>query len=274
MAGTDSSEAVVSGGPVVILVKPQMAENIGAAARAMLNFGLGELRLVAPRDGWPNPDARAMASRADAVLDGARVFERTEEAIADLQAVFATTARRRDMVKTLQTPRRAAEQARGLINGGARVGLMFGGERAGLDNDDVALASHLVHIPANPAFSSLNLAQAVLLLGYEWFQSGHEGPAESVSANDTRPATAEELLTFFGRLEAALEEGGFFHVAEMRPIMQRNVRNIFQRAGLMEQEVRTLHGVVSALVRGRFRGRAEAASSADGSDPDSLESGR
>lgn len=266
MADSDSAQTAIAGRPAVILVKPQMAGNIGAAARAMLNFGLDDLRLVAPRDGWPNPDARAMASGADSVLDAARVYPRTEEAIADLDMIFATTARRRDMVKTVVTPHRAAALARQRLAAGGRVGLMFGGERAGLDNDDVALASHLVHIPANPAFSSLNLAQAVLLMGYEWFQSGADVAAEEISANDTRPATAEELLGFLGRLEAALEEGGFFHVKEMRPVMQRNVRNIFQRAGLMEQEVRTLHGVVSALVRGRYPDRAADAGAGDGRD--------
>ena len=225
-----------------------MGENIGAAARAMKNFGLGEMRLVAPRDGWPNPKALAMSSRADDILDNATVFADTAAAVADLQAVFATTARPRDMEKPVFSPRGAVGDAKSRIEGGQKVGLLFGGEKAGLDNNDVALATGLIHIPANPAFSSLNLAQAVLLIGYEWYLSGDdETPA--APADEGEPASYADLLFFFERLEGFLDDKGFMKPVEKRPSMVRNIRNMFTRAGLTDQELRTFHGVVSALVR-------------------------
>ncbi len=245
MAGTDSSRAPVLGGPVVVLVRPQLGENIGAAARAMLNFGLTEMRLVAPRDGWPSERARATASRADLVLDRATVHDTTVEAIGDLELVLATTARERDMSKPVLRPREAAARLREAQAAGRRAGILFGGERAGLDNDDVARAAAIIEVATNPAFSSLNLAQAVLLIGHEWFQADAEAPAES----QARPATAAELENFYLRLEAGLDAGGFLKPPEKRPSMVRNIRNIFSRADLSEQEVRTLHGIVSALRR-------------------------
>ena len=252
MAGTDSTRDPVLGGPAIILVKPQMGENIGAVARAMLNFGLTELRIVAPRDGWPNDKAYAMASRADQVLDAARLFDTTEAAIADLTRVYATTARRRDMVKPVMTPHAAAADMRTTLSAGGRAGVLFGGERAGLDNDDVALAAAIVEAPTNPAFSSLNLAQAVLLIAYEWFQTGDDRPPVMLDAGRTAEAvSAADLLIFFERLERELDAGGFLKPPEKRPTMIRNIRNMFQRAGLTDQEVRTLQGIVSALIRRR-----------------------
>jgi tRNA/rRNA methyltransferase len=247
MAGTDSSREGVTGGPVVVLVEPQLGENIGFAARAMLNCGLTELRLVQPRDGWPNERARAVAAGADAVIDGARVFERTADALGDLSRVFAASARHRDMIMPVMTPRRAAEELRLETAAGLRCGLLFGPERSGLDNDDLSLADTIVQVPLNPAFSSLSLPQAVLVLAYEWFQSGDDTPPEDLVIGRAEPADKAELLNFLGRLESALEESGFLQVAEKRPGMMRNIRNIFQRARLTDQEVRALHGVVSAL---------------------------
>ena len=248
MAGTDKSQTLMADGPAVILVRPQMGENIGAAARAMMNFGLTDLRLVAPRDGWPNDKARAMASRADSVLDNAQLFERTEDAIADLNVVFATTARRRDMVKPVLTPRRAVVDLAAAAGQGQQIGLMFGGERAGLDNEDVVLCDAVITVPANPGFSSINLAQAVLLLGYEWFALASDVPEVDPADGGNRPANKQELVDLFEHLEAELDDSGYFaNVAAKRPAMVRNIRNIFQRGQLLEQDVRTLRGVIKAL---------------------------
>jgi tRNA/rRNA methyltransferase len=244
MAGTDSSREGVLGGPAVVLVRPQLAENIGACARAMLNFGLDEMRLVAPRDGWPQDKARAMASRADAVLDNAALFATTAAATADLNLVLATTARPRDMTKPVLSPREAAAECRRALAAGEKVGVLFGAERAGLDNDDVVRAQAIVAVPANPAFASLNLAQAVLLFGYEWFAAGAAPPAEAEPR-----ATAADLDNFYARLEPALDAAGFLFPPEKRPAMVRNIRNIFARAGLTPHEVSTLHGILSALMK-------------------------
>ncbi len=255
MAGTDRKAEPVLGGPAVILVRPQLGENIGTAARAMLNFGLTELRLVAPRDGWPSEKARAASSRADLVLDGAQVFGTAAEAVADLQLVVATTARKRDIAKAVLSPREAAEEMRRAVADGLRVGLMFGAERTGLENDEYGLAHLAVRIPANPGFSSLNLAQAVLLLGYEWFQAAHGAPAAKTPTDRSEPATMAELANFYERLEAELDASGFLWPADKRPSMIQNIRAMFQRASLTEQEVRTLHGMVKALAHSRERRR-------------------
>ncbi|MDX1382224.1 MAG: RNA methyltransferase [Thermoanaerobaculia bacterium] len=243
--------------PVVVLVGPQLAENIGAAARAMLNCGLDRLRLVRPRHGWPDPDAVPAAAGAGAVLDRAEVFADTAAAIADATRVYATTARLRDMIKPTVTPREAAREMRRLAAAGERVALLFGPERTGLDNDDVVRASRIVHVPLNPRFSSLNLAQAVLVLAYEWRLAGEaEVPRRRDPKSWERGATGDELANFFDHLEEELEAGGFFEVPAKKPAMQRAIRNVFSRAELTEQEVRTLHGVVTALV-GRPRRRRE-----------------
>ena len=234
-------------GPVVILVEPQLGENIGAAARAMLNTGLNELRLVRPRDGWPNEKAITTAVGAEPILAETRVYESAAQAVADLGRVYATTARHREMIKPVVTPRQAAAELRAAAGRGERTGLMFGPERAGLTNDDLTLADTLVSVPLNPSFSSLNLAQAVLILGYEWFLAGDSMPPRQLVTNATRPGTKAELLGFLAQLEAALDACGYFKTAEKRPAMIRTIRNLFQRAELTDQEIRTLRGIVKEL---------------------------
>lgn len=237
--------------PAIILVEPQLGENIGAAARAMYNCGLTDMRLVRPREGWPSERARASASGADPVLDSVRLFDTAAAAVADLQHVYATTARGRDMVKRMVTPRQAAGELRALTGAGRSCGVLFGPERMGLVNDDVALAGTIVSVPLNPEFTSLNLAQAVLLLGYEWYASGDSTPAVEMPTGDSEPATAEQLQYFFRHLETELDRSGFLRNIEKRPRMVRNIRNLFLRTGLTEQEVRTLHGILEALANPR-----------------------
>jgi tRNA/rRNA methyltransferase len=246
MAGTNPTRDAVTGGPAIILVEPQLGENIGTCARAMLNCGLIDLRLVRPRDGWPNASARASASGADEVLEKARLFDTTAEAVADLAHVFATTARNRGMIKRIMTPREAAVEMRAQWAAGLTTGVMFGPERTGLVNDDLALADTSLTVPLNPAFSSLNLAQAVLLIGYEWFQAADETPGRYLQGA-TRAATKAELVNFFNHLEEELDKCGFFSTPEKRPSMIRSIRNSFQRMDMTEQEVRTFHGIVAGL---------------------------
>jgi tRNA/rRNA methyltransferase len=252
MAGTDRTRAPVLGGPAIILVEPQMGENIGAAARAMLNFGLTDLRLVRPRDGWPNEKAEAMAAGARAVLDGVRLFDTTAAAVADLQRVYATTARARDMLKPVVGPRQAAADMRAALARQEACGILFGGERAGLGNDDVVLADTILTVPLNPAFASLNLGQAVLLVAYEWFQAG-EGArpmdAPAVLPRDgVRPATKQELTRLFEHFEAALDEAGYFdRTPDRRPVQVRNLRNLLQRANLLDADIHALHGILKGL---------------------------
>jgi tRNA/rRNA methyltransferase len=252
MAGTDRSQSGTRGGPAIILVEPQLGENIGTAARAMMNCGLDDLRLVAPRDGWPSPKAVAAASGADAVLEKAQLYATPEEALADLVHVYAATARDRYMVKREVAPRRAAAEMRQHLAGGEPCGIMFGPERTGLVNEHVALADTQLTVPLNPAFSSLNLAQAVLIVGYEWFAAA-EPPGETLHTGHSRPATKAELFRFFDHFEEELFKNGFLRHADKRPSMVRNLRNLFQRAQCTEQELRTLHGVVTAFAGARDR---------------------
>lgn len=252
MAGTDRTqdslaEAVEGGAPAIILIDPQLGENIGMVARAMLNCGLTELRLVRPRDGWPSEKAEAAASGALEVIAGARLFETTEAAIADLQRVYATTARPRGMVKPVVTPAKAAEELRAAGAAGRKTGLLFGPERSGLVNDDIALADAALTVPLNPAFSSLNLAQAVLLVGHAWFMAADATPAKKLELGVGQPASKAELVNFFSRLETALDETGFLYPPEKRPTMVRNLRNLIHRIAPTEGEVNTLHGIISAL---------------------------
>ncbi len=251
MAGTDRTRKrpreTAGNQPAVILVEPQLGENIGAAARAMLNCGLTELRLVNPRDGWPSEKAAAAASGADAVLKKAKLYSSTAEAVADLRYVFAATARERDMTKPVATPRQAARAMRRHAANKHRCGVLFGPERRGLTNDDVVLADTLLVAALNPSFRSLNLAQAVLVVGYEWFMAGPQAPLEKMQKGGAAPATRRELADFFAHLESELDRTGFLHVAEKRPGTVRNIRNIFQRAKLMDHEARTLHGILVAL---------------------------
>lgn len=233
--------------PAIILITPQMGENIGTAARAMLNCGLRDLRLVGPRDGWPNVKAERAAVGAFEMMEPVRVFERTEDALKDLTYVYATTARDRDMVKPVVTARFAAGEAREKIAAGGKIGFMFGAERMGLLNDDVALADSVLTVPLNPDFTSLNLAQAVLLVGYEWFQAGDATPPLRLDLNGGELATKEQVYAFFAHFERELDACGFLRNEAARPNMVRNLRNMWSRAQLTEQEVRTLHGVVKEL---------------------------
>src|SRR5436190_9716929 len=227
--------------PVIIMVRPQLGENIGMAARAMLNCGLSSLRLVAPRDGWPNLKAERAASGADVVLDKAKVFDTVEAAVADLGRVVATTARNRELSQRIVTPRRASVEIRGWTAEGDRVGILFGPERTGLTNDDMVQADTALAIPLNPQFSSLNIAQAVLLVSYEWAMTEEDGPAERMSDHSTRPATKDEMQNLFAHIERALDQSGFLRNKAMRPAMVNNLRAFLQRTAMTEQEGRSLH---------------------------------
>jgi tRNA/rRNA methyltransferase len=250
-------------GPAIVLVKPQLGENIGFAARAMANFGLTDLRLVAPRDGWPNEKARAAAAGAANVVEETKVYPTAEQAIAKLNYVIAATARPREMIKPVLSPESAARKLRERSQRGELTGILFGPERSGLDNDTIALADAVLTAPVNPAFASLSLPQAVLLFGYEWLKSENavptlgrvtafDGPiGEGISSSDTRPATRAELLALFEHLEAELDRSGFLHPPEKRASMVRNIRNMFHRMGATEQDVRTWRGIVAALSRVR-----------------------
>jgi tRNA/rRNA methyltransferase len=248
-----AADSVAADAPAVILVEPQLGENIGMVARAMLNFSLSDLRLVRPRDRWPNPKAVNVASGADVVLDGARLFDTTEQAVADLHHIAAATARLRDMTKTVMTPNAAAAAMVGA--GAGRWGILFGPENAGLDNDDLALAEVAVHVEANPAFMSLNLAQAVLVMGYEWYQAAAGAPAPKPARKYAEPARQEEIVRFYEHLESELDACGFLRIGERRPRMVRNIRNIFNRIPLTDQEVRTLRGIVTCLAEKQKRPR-------------------
>ena len=247
---SDSIQKLVSefAGPVVILVRPQMGENIGAAARAMLNCGLYSMRIVAPRDGWPNEAAIAMASGAEAILEAAEVFDDLNAAVADLQFVGATTARDRDMRKPVVDQTTMAKELVQRTSIGHKCGLLFGAERSGLENEEVVLADKLIQVPLNPVHNSLNLAQAVLLIGYAWFQLRHNPTLDDGMPTDDL-ASKDDLENFFARLVPDLEKSGFLAIEEKKPRMVRNIRNIFQRAFLTKTEVSTLHGIVESLKR-------------------------
>ncbi|MDP1668313.1 RNA methyltransferase [Phaeovulum sp.] len=237
----------MTGQPVFILVRPQMGENIGAAARAMLNFGLDRLRLVDPRDGWPNPRAVAMASgAASQVLDHAGVFTDLAAAMADCDYVFATTARGRELAKPVFTPEAAMAHARALVAHGARVAVLFGAERAGLANEDVARASAIITIPVNPAFFSLNLGQAVLLMAYEWARGGAMPEAVQPPGD---LASAEAVARLGDHYEAELEAAGFFFPPVKAARMKLNLRNMWARLRLTQAEVQSLHGMLRQLLR-------------------------
>jgi tRNA/rRNA methyltransferase len=250
MAGTNSERQLLAEGPAIILVEPQMGENIGMVARAMANFGLGDLRLVNPRDGWPNEKAQAAASKADHVIEGTRVFDTLEEAIADLNFVYATTARERDGYKPVRSPVAAAQTLRAKFAAGEGTGILFGRERWGLNNEEVALADEIVTFPVNPAFASLNIAQAVLLMSYEWMKSGMEDlSAVPFQAVEQRPSTKEQLFGLFDQLEEALDSRNYFHPAGKKPKMVDNLRAVLSRRAFTEQEISVLRGVISSLDR-------------------------
>ncbi|KQT35368.1 rRNA methyltransferase [Sphingomonas sp. Leaf412] len=228
--------------PVIVLVRPQLGENIGKAARAMLNFGLTEMRLVAPRDGWPNPAAGPAASGADIVLQNAQVFESVADAVADCAHVYATTVRKRGVTKPVVTPEAAATAIRGAT---ARSAILFGPERSGLETDDVALARTIVTVPINPEFGSLNLAQAVILVAYEW--SKGEALASPPEVAMDPPARQEDLEGMIGQLDALLVDANFFHPPDRIPTIRRTLRTLLTKPAWSEQEVRTMRGVLSAL---------------------------
>ncbi|MEJ6710343.1 MAG: RNA methyltransferase [Amylibacter sp.] len=249
MSGTDHAQAQEWGGPqpAIILVEPQMGENIGAAARAMWNFGLERMRIVNPRDGWPNQKAVTMSSGAARVLDNVQVKNTTAEAVEDLHYVFATTARDRDLTKPVVTPERAMEQARAMVADGQRVGILFGPERSGLENSDVARANAIISVPVNPAFASLNLAQCVLLLAYEWRRHGADVIPEVLEMAGTRRAESIEIQKLTMILEARLDAVGFFWPDHKADSMITTLRNMISRLPLTEADVRIFHGIIKSL---------------------------
>lgn len=248
--------------PAIILVRPQLAENIGMCARAMANFGLQDMRLVAPRDGWPQKarlkkGALSAAAGASEILEKAQLFPDVASAVADLELVFATTARQREQAKPVDSPFPAMQNAHQRALSGQKIGVMFGPERAGLDNDEVALASRLITFPVNPDFPSLNLAQAVLLVGYEWFRAQHGDGTRFSMPKESPPAKRESLLIFFEFLETHLDRVGFFFPPSKRPVMVRNFRNILHRMEASEQDLKTMRGALERLIRGGPKPRGE-----------------
>lgn len=250
MAGTDRQRELLADGPVVVLVEPQLGENIGMVARAMANFGLAELRLVNPRDGWPNEKAVAAASKADHILDATEIFENLQDAVADLNLVFATTARSRDGFKQVRGPTEASRIMRNRHRLGERVGILFGRERFGLDNAEISLADEIVTFPVNPAFASLNIAQAVLLMSYEWMNARTDQDADlPFSGPQMRPAEKQVLYGLFEHLENALEKRGYFRPPQRRPAMEQHLRAALSRPQFSAEEIRLLRGVISSLDR-------------------------
>ncbi len=238
--------------PAIVLVRPQLAENIGKAARAMLNFGLADLRLVSPRDGWPNPAAGPAASGADAVLRDARLFASVAAAVADCEHVYATTVRRRDLILPVVGPENAAGEVRAR---GGRSAFLFGPERSGLETEDVATANAILTVPVNPAFGSLNLAQAVILVAYEW--SKGEVLAVPTAREDEPPAPREELEGLIGQVDAALDAAGYYWPPDRFATSRNSVRTILTKAGWNSREVRTMRGMVRTLTEPRERGQKD-----------------
>src|SRR5512140_2436861 len=251
-SGTDKTKSGKAlAGPVVILVEPQLGENIGMAARAMGNFALSRLRIVNPRDGWPNIAARRAASGADHILDRVELFDTVEQAVADCTLLFATTARAHDQAKPVVAPEAAAREIAAQGAGGGTVGILFGRERYGLQNEEVALADRIVTFPVNPGFASLNLAQAVLLMGYEWFKLSTAGALPFAMPERSERASQHQMQAFFDNLVRELDRVEFLRPAEKRETMLVNLRNIFFRMEPSRQDIHTLHGVVMAIAEGR-----------------------
>ena len=251
-SGTDKTKDwIVAPGPIVILVEPQLGDNIGTTARAMANFGLSRLRLIKPRDGWPNPRAYVAASGADRILNEAVLFDTIEAAIADCTYVLATTARAHDQAKPVIGPEEAARVMAPRIAAGEAVGVVFGRERYGLENTEVALTDGIITFPVNPAFASLNLAQAVLLIAYEWFKLESGGALPFAMPQKSDPATKEQLFAFFENVERELDRVEFFRPAEKHETMMINLRNIFHRMQPTRQDIQTLSGVIMSIAEGR-----------------------
>jgi tRNA/rRNA methyltransferase len=251
-SGTDRSKPQADlAGPVVVLVEPQLGENIGMCARAMGNFGLTRLRLVKPRDGWPNVHARRAASGADHILDAVELFETVEAAVADCSLLFATTARAHDQAKPVVGPEAAAQAFVAETAAAGTVGILFGRERYGLQNEEVALADRIITFPVNPAFASLNLAQAVLLVGYEWFKHATANALPFAMPERSERASQHQMQAFFDNLVRELDKVEFLRPAEKRDTMLVNLRNIFTRMEPTKQDMHTLHGVVMAIAEGR-----------------------
>src|SRR5207302_34613 len=251
-SSTDKTKSGVSlAGPVVILVEPQLGENIGMAARAMGNFGLSRLRIVNPRDGWPNISAQRAAAGADHILDNVELFDTVQQAAADCSLLFATTARAHDQAKLVVPPEAAAREIAAEITGGGTVGILFGRERYGLQNEEVALANRIVTFPVNPGFASLNLAQAVLLIGYEWFKLATEAALPFAMTERSEPASQHQMQAFFDNLVRELDKVEFLRPREKRETMLVNLRNISPRMEPTKQDMHTLHGVVMAIAEGR-----------------------
>ncbi len=240
--------------PAVILSRPQMGENVGAAARAMKNFGLTELVLIAPKMEWPNDKAQMLASGSGDILEAAKIYPTATEALAPYQLVLATTARGRDVVKDIHTPEAGARRLRAASNAGVRTAILFGGERAGLDNDEMSLTDAVITIPTAD-FWSLNLGQGVLLLGYEWLKSADSTPDVRTRPSIAKPASREELVGLFEHLEKELDAAEFLFPPAKRETMVRNIRAMIMRSGLSDQEVRTIRGMIVALVRNKYRGK-------------------
>ncbi|MEP1933074.1 MAG: RNA methyltransferase [Roseibium sp.] len=260
----DEARAITAKPPVVVLCEPQLGENIGTAARAMANFGLVDLRIVNPRDGWPSEKARSAASRADHVIDKVQVFDSVEAAVADLQFVFATTARSREVPKPVRGPDEAARKAVELGSNDHTVGYLFGRERWGLNNEEIALADEIVTLPVDPDFASLNIAQAVLVCAYEWRNTAVSGALPFLLDKEEHPpAKKDDIVRFFEHLESALDNATFFRPPERRPHMVRTLRNIFQKAELTDQEVRALRGVIASLEKRETRPRKARDNEAD-----------
>ena len=240
----------MSSGPAIVLVRPQLGENIGKAARAMFNFGLTDLRLVAPRDGWPNPSAGPAAAGADRVLEQARVYDSVVDAVGDCAHIYATTVRKRGLVVPVVTPEQAAREIRTQAEPSA---ILFGAERSGLETEEVAIAGEIVTVPVNPDFRSLNLAQAVILLAYEW--SKHEALAVPTEGEPPEPrASQAQLEGLIGQLDEALEKAGYFHPPDRIPATRNTIRTILTKAGWSNREVQALRGMIRALVEPRRRG--------------------
>src|SRR4051795_3165099 len=251
-SGTDKTKPGRSlNGPVIILVEPQLGENIGMAARAMGNFALSRLRIVNPRDGWPNISAQRAAAGADDILERAELFDTLEQAVADVSLLFATTARAHDQAKPVVAPDDAAREISAHIGEGGNVGILFGRERYGLQNEEVGLANRIITFPVNPGFASLNLAQAVLLIGYEWFKLSTEGSLPFAMPERSDRASQHQMQAFFDNLVPELDKVEFLRPAEKRDTMLVNLRNIFTRMEPTKQDMHTLHGVVMAIAEGR-----------------------